>query len=118
MAKPDWRLPRLDRQLTGEPVLAGDISVQPVARVESNLGGRGGRAGGGSGGRLRLRPDRIIVRREGQQEQEIAIGDFEGTVYRAMLATGAGVMAASIAFGFVMRLRTSRRKERLPHGLP
>ena len=106
MAEPNWRLPPLDRQLIGEPMSVGDIRVQPVARLVFDLGGRGGQAGGaGSGGRLRLQPDKIIVRREGQPEQQIVVGDVEGTAYRAMLAAAAGVMAASIAFSVVMVLR-------------
>ncbi len=105
MANPEWRLPKVDRELTGEPVLAGDISVEPVARLEFDQGGRVGRAGGGGGGRLRLRPVEVIVRRDGQPEQRIAVGDMQGRAYRAMLAAGAGVMAASIVFSIVMRLR-------------
>jgi hypothetical protein len=53
---------------------------------------------------LGLRPDRIIVQREGQPEEQIALGDREGAAYRGMLAIAAGVMAASIAFSVMMRL--------------
>lgn len=106
MAQPDWRLPKLDRQLTGELIELGDISVQPVARLEFDLGGQGGQAGGaGGGGRLRLRPDKVIVRRKGQLERQIAISDVEGAAYRGMLAVAAGVMAASVAARIVMWLR-------------
>lgn len=119
VAEPDWRLPKLDRELTGKPVSVGEISVHPLARLEFDLGGRGGQAGGaGSGGRLRLRPVGVIVRQEGQPPQQVAIGDVEGTAYRAMLATGAGVVAASIAFSIVMKLRTMQRKESRSNGLP
>lgn len=106
MAQPDWRLPKLDRQLTGEPVLVGEISVQPVARLEYDQGSRGGdAASGGGGGRVRLRPEKIIVQREGQPEQQIVIDDVQGAAYRGMLAAAAAVMAASIAFRVVMALR-------------
>lgn len=105
MATAEWRRPKVERQLVGEPVLAGDISVEPVAQLEFSQGGRTGQAGGGGGGRLRLRPVEVIVRRDGQPEQRIAVGEMQGRAYRAMLAAGAGVMAASIVFSIVMGLR-------------
>lgn len=118
MAEPSWRLPKVERQLRGEPVPVGEMTVQPVARLEYDWGGKGGDAGsGGSGGRLRLRPDKIIVQREGQHEQQIVIGDIESAAYRAMLVAAVGVMAASIAFSIVMALRTMGRKENISDGL-
>jgi hypothetical protein len=66
---------KIDRELFGDPIVVGERSIQPVARLAGWYSGTGSEMVGGAGAVLQLQPVKIIVQEEDDSAYEVEIVD-------------------------------------------
>lgn len=95
--------PEVSREITGEPIVVGERTIRPVARVSTRLLNFQVRGGGVAGVGLRISPSEAIVREKDGTEYRIALADPTAKMMRAMM-----VVALLAPLGYIF-LRLSRR---------
>ena len=85
MTEEKMRPNRLDWELVGEPIIAGERTIQPVARLSGWAGGNMSEQGGGAGAWVRVRPVEVVVREADGTESRVPIVDAERLLYAAWL---------------------------------
>jgi hypothetical protein len=85
------------------PIVVGERSVRPVARVSGWRAERRDPAGGGAGAWLRLAPVAVVVREPDGRERRLALADGTGDALRGLAAAALAVAAACWAIRWLMR---------------
>lgn len=95
---------RVTGELVGAPIVVGDVTVTPVARVDGMLAG-GSEAGGQyEAGFLRLKPVRAVVSRA-DGDTTLKISDVHGDIQRNMTIAGGLLAVVSVAIAIYRKLR-------------
>lgn len=99
---------KIDRRLEGEPIVVGDVSLRPVARL-TGLAGAGGDRNGGGGGWVTLKPQEVVVRTGGGPEERLALPDPTAMAVRGIAVAAAMVAGAAWLLMILAWLVRSRR---------
>jgi uncharacterized spore protein YtfJ len=95
---------RIEKELTGEPIQAGEYILRPVAHVHASHGEREGESYAMTGAYVRLAPTALLVEGPDGDVQRIAIDDPTDRVVRNLVRVGALVAAVSVAAMLARRL--------------
>lgn len=99
---------KMNREVIGEPIVVGERTIRPAARVSTRLLNFQVRGGGVAGVGLRISPSEAIVREKDGTEYRIALADPTAKMMRAMM-----VVALLAPLGYIfLRLfcRTGSRR--------
>ena len=103
---------RFDRLLTGQQITVGGRTIQPVARLNGQQGGRLQAEGGGFGAWARITPVEVIVRDADGAEQRVATPNATRRAIRGIASAGLAVAGVCLAIMLVVSLlRLSRRPQ-------
>ncbi len=95
---------RIEKELTGEPIQAGEYTLRPVAHVYVSRGEREGEMYGMAGAFVRLAPAAVIVERPDGDVQRITIDDPTERAITNLARVGVTVAAVSVAAMLARRL--------------
>ncbi len=100
---------RIDRELTGEPVVVQGGTLVPVARLQGKVWrGPAEQPAGGNvhfeAGYVHLTPMRAVVTDVSGQEQTVAITDPTGEALRGIRSAAAGIAGVCLALIVAARL--------------